>query len=375
MLGVSLLAVTSRWARRATVFLAPATWLQRAATQRGMERAALIQAIKASVAALIAWVLAAEVFDFSQPFLAPWSAVFIVAATVYRSVRSAAQQLAASFIAVILASAATEFIPWDLAALFIAVLLGLLVGQWRYFGDSGTWIGITALLILTSASVEESALIDRLIETAIGAAIGIAVNATIAPPVHQLDAADAIRRVADDLADVLDHMGTAALSDDRQSFDSGMRARAAVVLVRDAERAVALDRESRRLNPRVRAGGIGSSDWDAKLSALRHAWSHVEELGKTLQATRQESGPFEKQTRRCLAEMFGHLAELVLKSSDDAASQTDVEQAADAARQSLHAVEHILEATDSVTISSVARLVTITAPARHVIRELSSRSA
>ncbi|WP_158539971.1 FUSC family protein [Williamsia limnetica] len=367
--------MTSRWARRATVFLAPATWLQRAATQRGMERAALIQAIKASVAALIAWVLAAEVFDFSQPFLAPWSAVFIVAATVYRSVRSAAQQLAASFIAVILASAATEFIPWDLAALFIAVLLGLLVGQWRYFGDSGTWIGITALLILTSASVEESALIDRLIETAIGAAIGIAVNATIAPPVHQLDAADAIRRVADDLADVLDHMGTAALSDDRQSFDSGMRARAAVVLVRDAERAVALDRESRRLNPRVRAGGIGSSDWDAKLSALRHAWSHVEELGKTLQATRQESGPFEKQTRRCLAEMFGHLAELVLKSSDDAASQTDVEQAADAARQSLHAVEHILEATDSVTISSVARLVTITAPARHVIRELSSRSA
>ncbi|MCZ4549192.1 FUSC family protein [Gordonia rubripertincta] len=369
---MSLFAATRRWARRGSVLAAPGAWLRRAVTQSGMERAALIQAIKASVAAVIAWVIAADVLHFSQPFLAPWSAIFIVAATVYRSIHSAAQQLAAAFIAVILASVATGLIQWDLLALFVAVLVGLLIGQWRFFGDSGTWIGITALLIMTSGSMEESALVDRLIETAIGAAIGIAVNAAIAPPVYQLKASDAIARVAEDLADVLEHMGEAAISDDRQRFDSGMRARAAVVLMRDAEQAVALDRESRRLNPRLRTGGVGS-DHENTLSALRHAWSHVEELGKTLQTTRQESGPFEERTRQCLADMFAQLADLVRRCSDDTATETDVEQSAADAGRRLDSVEQILESTDSVTISSVARLVTITAPARHIIRELSSR--
>ena len=43
------------------------------------------QLVKTVVAAVVAWVLAASTLDLPQPFLAPWSALLVVHATVYRT--------------------------------------------------------------------------------------------------------------------------------------------------------------------------------------------------------------------------------------------------------------------------------------------------
>src|SRR5688572_25880579 len=94
-----------RIARAAGRFvLAPLRWLNRAMRADGPERAALAQALKAAMAAVLAWLAAAQLFELAQPFLAPWAAVFIVEATVYRSLRSAGQQVAAVGVAVLLAT-------------------------------------------------------------------------------------------------------------------------------------------------------------------------------------------------------------------------------------------------------------------------------
>ncbi len=45
----------------------------------------VLQLVKTVAAAVVAWVLASQVFALPQAFLAPWSALLVVHATVYRT--------------------------------------------------------------------------------------------------------------------------------------------------------------------------------------------------------------------------------------------------------------------------------------------------
>ena len=64
------------------------------------------QLLKTVLAAVIAWVLASQVFDIEQAFLAPWAALLTVHATVYRTLRRGVQQVGASVVGVLVATAA-----------------------------------------------------------------------------------------------------------------------------------------------------------------------------------------------------------------------------------------------------------------------------
>ena len=52
------------------------------------------QHAKTALAGVIAWVIATDVLGLEQPFLAPWAAVLVVHATVYRTVSRGGQQIA-----------------------------------------------------------------------------------------------------------------------------------------------------------------------------------------------------------------------------------------------------------------------------------------
>ena len=64
----------------------------------------VLQVAKTVLAAVAAWVIAASVLDLPQPFLAPWSALLVVHATVYRTFSKGMQQVAATVVAVLLAT-------------------------------------------------------------------------------------------------------------------------------------------------------------------------------------------------------------------------------------------------------------------------------
>ena len=61
------------------------------------------QHAKTALAGVIAWVIAIDVLGLDQPFLAPWAAVLVVHATVYRTVSRGGQQILATFLGVLLA--------------------------------------------------------------------------------------------------------------------------------------------------------------------------------------------------------------------------------------------------------------------------------
>ncbi|WP_244461402.1 FUSC family protein [Rhodococcus sp. ZPP] len=145
----------------------------------------LIQAVKAATAAVLAWVLAAMVFALPQPFLAPYAAVFMIEATVSRSLRVAAEQLAAVSLGVVLAAAVGALVDSITVGVGIAVLMGLLLGRWRRLGSSGIWVAVTALLMVTYGAAEDPDVLGlRIVEIALGAATGVAVNALFLPPLY-----------------------------------------------------------------------------------------------------------------------------------------------------------------------------------------------
>ncbi|MPY86274.1 MAG: hypothetical protein GEV00_24345, partial [Actinophytocola sp.] len=140
----------------------------------------VVQAAKAGLAAVAAWLLARHALSLPQPFLAPYAAVFLVESTVYRSVWLSVQQVGAVAIGVALAGLAAVTIPSTSVAIGVVTAIGLVIGRWRGFGSSGIWIGITALFVLTYGTASDPmSLLYRLVEIALGAALGLVVNAVL----------------------------------------------------------------------------------------------------------------------------------------------------------------------------------------------------
>ncbi len=100
-----------------------------------------IQIVKTVVAAVVAWMLAVQVFDLPQPFLAPWSALLVVHATVYRSFSRGAKQVGATVVGVLLAWATGDLLGLDAAALAVMLLAGLVIGNLRWLREESTTVG------------------------------------------------------------------------------------------------------------------------------------------------------------------------------------------------------------------------------------------
>ncbi|HSE08431.1 MAG TPA: aromatic acid exporter family protein [Nocardioidaceae bacterium] len=248
----------------------------------------LIQVVKTVVAAVVAWVVASRVFGLPQPFLAPWAALLVVHATVYRSFWTGAKQVTATVVGVLLAWATGNTLGLDPVALGVMLLAGLAVSLVPWLRDEATTTAATALIVLTTGySQQDQMLIGRLLDTAIGVGVGLVVNALVWPLLLDLSAARAIEKVGRKLGDLLDDI--AVECDDvcteehvevwiRRTQDLDVEVDEAWALVRQA-------RESGRLNPRR-----GSA-------AVRESGSLGEVLGRTEQALAEI---------RSLARTLGH---------------------------------------------------------------------
>jgi hypothetical protein len=346
----------------------PWQWLRRAFRVPGEERGHLTQAAKAALAAVASWILATSVLHLPQPFLAPYAAIFLVESTVYRSVRGGIQQLAAVCGGVVLAASAAQLIPSVTAGLGVVVFVGLLIGAWRGFGESGHWVGITGMLLISYGSAtQDSLLVDRLLETAIGAVIGIVVNAVLFPPLYGRSAGAATKRLADALADVLTKIAETICSDDLEDRLDECRTQAADTksLVGTAEEAISWSREGRWLNLRRR-----HPDWyESPLVTLTAVWTSVEQLVNAVGAATETDGPFKyPDADSCagLAVLVDHLADAVRALGDSSGvGEAELERC----RESMELVNRSLT-TPSGPLTATVGFGGMVLPARNVLREL-----
>ncbi|MBO0875537.1 MAG: FUSC family protein [Pseudonocardia sp.] len=70
----------------------------------------MVQAAKTAAAAALAW-LVARLFPSPQSFMAPYAAVFLMSATVYRSMLEAARQTVALLLGLLVAYLAASTLP------------------------------------------------------------------------------------------------------------------------------------------------------------------------------------------------------------------------------------------------------------------------
>ncbi|GAB3561304.1 FUSC family protein [Spelaeicoccus albus] len=228
-----------------------------------------LQIAKSVAAAILAWWLAAEVLDLPQAFLAPWTALLTVHATVYRTLTRGLQSIVASGLGVVISFVAVQLFGVTITALAVALVVGLALSRVGVLKDEGVAVATTALFILASGYDHQTALFgDRLVEVAIGIVVGLVVNTVVLPPLRERSASnqvDAINRnmgvlmrdMVDELSSTWDAQRSDEWIDRTRSMDREVQA---------AWQAVGFAHESSRFNPRR---------WLIRRKALPPAYSDV----------------------------------------------------------------------------------------------------
>ncbi|MFF9803816.1 aromatic acid exporter family protein [Streptomyces coeruleorubidus] len=169
----------------------------------GRERDLVVQSLKAAAAAVIAWLVGGVWMGDPLALMAPWVALVLVQATVYSSLVQGARQFGAICVGSVLASATLALTGDTTGALALSVPVLMLLSNWPRFGDQGIYAATTALFTLTSGAVGMSGVGHRVGQAALGAVIGVAVNALVLPPIHLRDVRENLATLARDSGDVL----------------------------------------------------------------------------------------------------------------------------------------------------------------------------
>ncbi|WP_198036977.1 aromatic acid exporter family protein [Nocardia sp. BMG51109] len=284
---------------------------------RGREREAVLQAAKMTGAAVLAWVAARLVTSSPQSFVAPYAAVFLMTATVYRSLTNAVQQASALLVGLVVAYGVGVLVPQPVAALGIAVFVGMMLGQWHRFGANGIWVGVTALLSITYGTAGNVAyLVQWMGQMVFGCVIGVAVNMLIVPPVYLRRPRDAVSTLVGEVCDLLRTM--AAELGEKWELDTAARwlrrARRLDSAVDRAYAAVAHGRESTRWNIRWlvhrRRGYRPPSEFEAPLRTLAEVSEQVKRIAEAM-TTAAHDEKFDWRFAAYYAPLLDALAEAV----------------------------------------------------------------
>lgn len=218
----------------------------------GPERDTAYKVLKGALAATVAWEIADNLpIGEQSPWLAPVTAMVVVGATVSETFTGALQRVAATVVGVLVAYGMGHLLGLHWWSILLVVCGALAVGNWWRFGKQGTQVAITAVLVLTLATREGYAT-ARIIETLLGAAVGLLVNLFVAPPVHLRSARETLGDLATEasgiLADTAKGLREPWPPEDADEWLA--RARDLDELVTEARESVEKATESVRFNPR-----------------------------------------------------------------------------------------------------------------------------
>ena len=245
----------------------------------------ILQLAKTVLAAVVAWVIAASVLDLPQPFLAPWAALLVVHATVYRTFSKGTQQVAATVVAVLLATVVGETLGLSTWAITVLLVVALVLGAVPWLGAEATTIATTGLVVLTTGFESDALLVFRLIDTGIGVAVGLLVNVLVWPPLRRRTAVKAMDRIDDSIGELLVDIA-GGLDEGCQDEDVTGWIDRTRDLDGDLDQAWALLRqaeESARMNPRRSAREMKNpKHWRGLLRRMEQAIAETRSLGRTL---------------------------------------------------------------------------------------------
>ncbi|MFE5113892.1 aromatic acid exporter family protein [Streptomyces sp. NPDC056663] len=260
-----------------------------AVRRSGPERDAMVQSFKAAGAAIAAWALTGWWLEAPLALMAPWTAISLVMSTVYRSLYSGVQQFAIIVVGTVWASAAMAVTGNStLGAMALTLPFMALLGNYRRLGAQGIYGATTALFVITYGASTLSDVGHRLLETLIGAVVGVAVNAFILPPVHLRSVRDNLHALARGSGELLAMVAEGLREEDgiaraRGWHDRACRLGLPLQALADARQWTS---ESYRFNPGWRLRRCGPPQPPAEIDAVwERVGAHLVAITRTLQNT------------------------------------------------------------------------------------------
>lgn len=220
---------------------------------RTASRVPLLQVIKTSVATVAAWFVAVLLLPSELPIFAAIAALLVVQPSVNQSLGKAVERTVGVITGVIIASLIGLFFGGQTWVILLAIVVSIFFGWvFRLAPGSANQIPISAMLVLAIGAATPGYARDRIIETLIGATLGVIVNLLIVPPVALGPAERDTTLLADELASSLERLAAALTSPQTEQQLDGLMIEARLLRpMRDAaEASVKQGEESLTLNPR-----------------------------------------------------------------------------------------------------------------------------
>lgn len=245
------------------------------------ERDAFVQTAKAALAAAVAWGIASAVRGVRDPVLASVAALVVVQVTVYQSVRRAIQYSAGIVAGMVAALATGRYLGVNMFTMSLVVIFGLVLGRTLQLGTQVTQVAVTGLLVLAFGNGYGTV---RIVDSVIGAVIGVLVNLAIAPPAFARTAAKELADLADDLAALCTTVANALRGDWNHEQARGWldRSRALAASARAARKVAEQAEESLRYHPRKSVHLEDVHRVDEAATALDHVAGQLNSLMRGL---------------------------------------------------------------------------------------------
>ena len=265
--------------------------------------------------AVFAYLLALLLPGTARPVLAPLTALLVVQATLFQTIRSAIQRVAGVTAGVLTAVALAAYVPfsWWVLGLLIAGTLGL--GMVLRLGDDMLEVPISAMLIFSVDT--HAAATSRITDTLVGAAAGLAAGLLFAP-LRVQSAKGAVGDLTKLMSELLGAMsdGLTEVPSPRRAGEWLDRTRALRGEIERLDDALGQAEESVRLNPRRRllladpAAGLREG-----VDTLERAATDMRVLARSVSDSARiesEDSPIrDDETRAQLAAVLGELSAAV----------------------------------------------------------------
>jgi uncharacterized membrane protein YccC len=220
---------------------------------RSAKRAPLLQVVKSAVATIGAWLIAGWLIPGPLPVFAAIAALLVVLPSVNQSFVKAIERSIGVIVGVVIATALSLLLGPQSWVVLLAIVVAMLVAWvFRATPGMGNQVAISAMLVLALGSSNPQYAVDRIVETLIGVAIGIIVNALIVPPVLTAPARRDLGMLGAEIAAGLDRLASAlpTAQTPAQLQELMLEARLLRPMRDAAEASIAAGEESLALNPR-----------------------------------------------------------------------------------------------------------------------------
>jgi uncharacterized membrane protein YgaE (UPF0421/DUF939 family) len=273
---------------------------------------AAVYITRLTLTAVFAYLLALQLPNGStRPVLAPLTALLVVQATLFHTIRSAVQRVIGVTTGVLAAVAVAAYVPFSWWVLGLLTAGTLALGLMLRLREDTLEVPISAMLIF--AVDTHAAATSRITETLVGAAAGLAAGLLFAP-LRVQPAKDAIGDLTRQMGDLLGQMadGLAGELDPRRAAEWLDRTRALRGEIERVDDALAHAEESIRLNPRRLRSPDPAAGLRDGVDTLERAATDLRVLARAVaDSARLDSGDSpvkDEETRARLAAVIAELA-------------------------------------------------------------------